>query len=1151
MLHRLSQLFAIRILSLCCIVMLHHASLCAQSCQLFTIADALPNTLINDIIEDADNYIWVATDYGLCKYDGAKFTTYLPEEGNPHSLQQPYVRSLFIDKSGHLLVGTRAGLQVYRPQTDDFSLLARFADNPEHSLGDVTRIIERKNGEIWMSGNISSCVRIEKDGTPVLYPNKFTDKVNYTETLVEDNAGRIWVNRRMKSLYRLEVSGEITTFEQDGERLPFNCMFTASDGVLYAGGQWTGLYRYDMATNRFEKLQTPGHEGYLVTDMHNYDDQNMVVATDNQGLKIYNYRTGEMQPYLFDDGRTDPLTQKVHAVVIDHNNDLWLGLYQKGVMMVRQQTLPFKYFGSLSSSYNCVGDKCVTSMSQSRNGYVWVSTDNGGLYAVDYEGRQVKHFPYTGQPHTIPASLVRVFEDGRGRVWYGAFAQGYGWVDTYTGRCTPLKVDRQLENSSNVFDFAEDNLGRIWVATMGTGVYMFDERSQSLDRHVASDSCRWASCAYFDQMRHHLYVGSFNGLTEIDTDTDSLNLRQYLSNYIIYHIAPYTSGRLVLCTSEGLILFNMNDGKYVVYTADDGLPSNMIYAAESDGNGLLWLTTNAGLSCFNEKRNSFINYTEKDGLQSNEFYKHASMRDANGDLWFGGTNGISYFNPSGVSSDGEQCDVRIVGFMASGRKMVPVSGMELEDNSFSFEMATVPLGRTHHGIYSYSLDSDPWTSLRHGQNIVTFSHLSPGRHVFRYRVAIGESYSDIHQFEFRVAYPWYKSWWSYLLIAVLVCCVIYLGLLQLINHSTIRKRLAEHIQSEEVNEAKLQFFMEVAHKIRTPMTLIMSPLQELIDTDSNPERQNTYRMLQHNTNRLVELINQLMDQHHIDGEKIEPLQEDELLDMDELHHETCASQTSKLVVVADADDEIRQFISQELTSTYRVIESRNGREAIDMIVRLVPDLIISDVNLPELSGMDLCRRVRQNVRVNHIPVVMLSDVSTEDTRIECLDLGADAFVAKPFNMKVLMRTAQNLMQGRDRLRNSYSGQQLPADQVDTPESKSPDERLMERILKVVNQNLSNPDLTSEMIASEVGMSRVHLYRKLKELTNQSARNFIRNIRLAKAAELLAQKKVSVAEVADKVGFGNTSNFATSFKELYGVTPTAYMEEHIKQNGDNE
>ncbi|MBQ7239606.1 MAG: helix-turn-helix transcriptional regulator, partial [Bacteroidales bacterium] len=157
-----------------------------------------------------------------------------------------------------------------------------------------------------------------------------------------------------------------------------------------------------------------------------------------------------------------------------------------------------------------------------------------------------------------------------------------------------------------------------------------------------------------------------------------------------------------------------------------------------------------------------------------------------------------------------------------------------------------------------------------------------------------------------------------------------------------------------------------------------------------------------------------------------------------------------------------------------------------------------------------------------------------------------AFIGKPFNVEILRKTLLNLLEAQVRLRNSFSGQQLPTEQITTPELQSPDERLLQKIIKVINENLSNSDLTTDYIASKVGLSRVHLYRKLKELTNQSARSYIRNIRLAKAAELLSQKKMSVAEVAYLTGFNNANNFSTIFHDLYGMSPKEYMERNSKE-----
>lgn len=1302
----------------------------AQACRLFSTEDNLPNTLVNDVIEDANNMIWVGTEFGLCRYDGAKFTTYLYEKGNPNSLQNNYVRTLFVDSHGRLMVGTRAGLQVYRPATDDFTPLASFEGTGAAS-GDITQIIERTNGEIWMSGNVPCCARFDEEGNPVLYANAFTYKVNFTESILEDGMGHIWLNRRMKELYCLKPNGEVEHFMQDGKDVPFNALYLGTDGILYGGGQKSGLFRLDPKTQRFEPLIGAQGVPYLVRDISNLDSGQLLIATDNAGLKVYNLHTGQCYNYEFDDARIDAKSQKVHAICRDHNNVLWLALYQKGVMMVPPKPQPFRCLGA-TSLRNSIGDKCITSMFYDTNHLIWVATDNGGLYALDSEGRQKRYFPYTGQPHTVPSALISIFEDSRHRFWYGSYSQGGGWIDENTGRCSTFTVESQEASTLNVYDFAEDHQGRIWMVSMGSGIMCYDEKRQTMANTIDKDSCRWANCCYFDPLRKTLYVGSYNGLTSVDLSTDSLTKRQYLGQYIIFSIVAYTGGRLALCTSEGLLIFDPNTGKSTCYGLTDGLPSDLIYAARTDASGLLWIATNAGLSCFNEKLHTFTNYTVNDGLQSNEFYKNAAMTDWCGRLWFGGTTGITYFDPMEMNQEGEKCQARIVTVVAGGRWIRNLQDTIFDDTSFTFEMATLPLHRTGHAIYSYSLDGDPWQSLQQGQNQISFSHITPGPHTFRYKARLSEVESEVKEYHFAVTYPWYAQWWAILLMIVLGISVLLLVLQQLRHRHAIRKRLAQHVQQQAINEAKLQFFMNIAHEIRTPMTMIVSPLQKLMASDADPTRHHAYMMMQRNADRIVGTINQLMDLRKIDkkqmklycnevdiaasvkdlcesmrdvadvrqvrlslidrtpqglrlwvdtsnfdkilinllsnalkytpaggsveveiskgaesdafpagsfilrvtdtGEGIPKEERSRIFErfyqvrstsagksgtgiglhltasLVKLHHGTITvednpqgqgtrftvtlplghahlksseistdtqvvmnvshpdatliapdayvaeektvndtTQTKSLVVIAEDDEEIRQYIIQELSAYCRVVACSNGKEALDYIMHQTPDLLLSDIMMPEMDGFELCRKIRSNVRLNHIPIVLLTAKADEETRLESLDQGADAFITKPFSMEVLRRTVQNLLKSRANLRSSYSGSQLPVDQVETPKGKSPDERLMERIMKVVNLNLSNPELTSELIAQEVGMSRVHLYRKLRELTNQTARNFIYNIRLAKAAELLAQKKCSVTEVAEMVGFTNASNFASMFKRMYGVSPSTYMDEHVKKN----
>ena len=252
--------------------------------------------------------------------------------------------------------------------------------------------------------------------------------------------------------------------------------------------------------------------------------------------------------------------------------------------------------------------------------------------------------------------------------------------------------------------------------------------------------------------------------------------------------------------------------------------------------------------------------------------------------------------------------------------------------------------------------------------------------------------------------------------------------------------------------------------------------------------------------------------------------------------------TIHLLIVED-DKEICDYLHKELSELYKVSVCHNGQEAYDSIMTKLPDIVVSDVMMPKMDGMELCKRIRSNININHLPIVLLTARSKAEDRVEGMQLGADAYLAKPFSMEVLKSTVDGLIQNRHLLKTKYSGAQEQKEKTVALEIKTPNELLMERIMRVINDNLSNPELNVEMLAAEVGLSRVHVHRKMKELTNQSARDFIRNTRLRQAAQLLQEKNLGVSDVAYATGFSTLSYFSSQFKLTYGVSPKEYRESH--------
>ena len=205
----------------------------------------------------------------------------------------------------------------------------------------------------------------------------------------------------------------------------------------------------------------------------------------------------------------------------------------------------------------------------------------------------------------------------------------------------------------------------------------------------------------------------------------------------------------------------------------------------------------------------------------------------------------------------------------------------------------------------------------------------------------------------------------------------------------------------------------------------------------------------------------------------------------------------------------------------------------------MPDLVISDIMMPKMDGNTLSATLKTNPQTSHIPVVLLTAKNRDDDKLEGLETGADAYIVKPFNLDILKRTIANLINSRRQLQLKFGRNDQLESQVEEVALKSPDEKLLERVMKVINQNISNSDLSVDSIAAEVGISRVHLHRKMKELTGQTPHDFIRNIRLKQAARLLSMGDMNVTEVMYACGFSNLASFSTIFKKFYGMTPREY------------
>ena len=258
-----------------------------------------------------------------------------------------------------------------------------------------------------------------------------------------------------------------------------------------------------------------------------------------------------------------------------------------------------------------------------------------------------------------------------------------------------------------------------------------------------------------------------------------------------------------------------------------------------------------------------------------------------------------------------------------------------------------------------------------------------------------------------------------------------------------------------------------------------------------------------------------------------------------------ASRNYHLLVVDD-DMEVTRYVKEELSDWYRIDTAANGKDALKMLLTNdAYDLVVTDVVMPVMDGIALLREIKGNANISDIPVVVLTSKTEVSDRLEGLKKGADAYLSKPFDMEELHVLIDNLVENVRRLRGKFSGALTQADKMENVEVKGNNDVLMERVMRTINENIQDPDFGVDKLASEVGLSRTQLHRKMKEITGVSTGEFIRNLRLKQAARLISEGKINIAQAAFAVGFNNQTYFSTAFKKHFGMTPTEYAEKSVR------
>lgn len=861
----------------------------AQAVIQFTSNMGLSSSRVRNIYEDSRKNVWIATRNGLNRWDGAKNNVYHHDDANPSSLSHDLVTAVYELDHNNVLVGTEVGLQSFSYATNSFTDIPLIRAEGDTIHVHVVSMAKFLDGKLHVCVTSDGHYVIEKDkqGHIVALQSKeyYWNELRPIQML-NSKSDEVWVVNRMQQVVRYK--GKKAQLMQGVEGANHVCM--GHDGTIYVSTDRNGVYRYDQTSQSFRKIVANGlPENTVIKSIRPGADGRLMICTDGNGLKIYDERTGAVAQT---DIRTSNFTlanSNVEDAVQDSDGNLWVAVYWKGVMVVPRLSSTFEYVGSNSPLTNTIGTSCVMSILPSRNGGTWVATDNDGLYYVSADGTQSTHWSPTTNPE-VPATVASMHEDDKGNLWLASPIGGLTRMNIASGTFTPFSaIHPEGDKVQKLYDIFADDQHRLWIASMGNGLYCYNLNTNELNRFSDTNGFvempnPWVSCVCVSGNK--LYLGTSGGLYTFVINQKGLQSRVIgsLTGVTVNSLRPDKRGTVWVGTSKGV--YSFEDGKEKQhYSVADGLPDNNVCAVELvETNGVLtvWASTDNGL-CRIDTQTDVINcFFYSDGLQSNEFNNNVSAQ-RNGTLYFGGINGLNYFNPKKIesSSAGKKLDFRIVDFYLQGS---PVhvgdrSGwydiltewiseakevhLSHDDNNFSLELSTMSFSRSHTS-YQYSINNGEWINLGESQNRITFTNMAAGTYRIRIR-ANGYNQQSLVKSILIVVHPaWYASPLAYIIYLLLLLVAGYFIYQQVQERIAARRILQTHRQQEELNEARIQFFMNISHEIRTPMTLILAPLEKLRAMDSDEEHQRNYNLIHQNAHRILRLINQLMDVRKIE-----------------------------------------------------------------------------------------------------------------------------------------------------------------------------------------------------------------------------------------------------------------------------------------------
>lgn len=1290
--------------------------------------DNLSCNRITCLEQDAYGFIWIATEDGLNKFDGYKFTDYFHDEKDSTSIVCNYINKIYSDSQKRLWVASNKGIQYYLPQENAFRTI-QLPSNPN-----VTSITELHNGDIWFAASGSGIYSIHPHmdkAEHLTWLGEMCDYL-YVNCIYEDTKHNVWISYLNQLSCISPSTKEVVTYKLPQTSYPKvygmkedtlgNLYLITYDDILVKSplkGNFTSVLTYDNSKIAARGITQTQDAKLLVNTVNNG-----LMAIDTERKRVYPVNVSE---YTFDESNYGEIT----CYLEDNDGNKWLSYRQKGLIMIPNEKKLFDSL-NLSTSSNQI---FPTAIYQDCNNYLWVGNHNGSLLQLDKNKRLINLYKL---PHH-PLSICEKDDI----LWIGCDGGGVCKLDLHTNNLHQTS----LFANKTVKKIIEGNDKQLYLSCSGKGLGIYNPTNgkstlisyQTPMKNSITLGNDWINDLLCDQ-DGFIWIAHFTGIRCYDTSKNiflDLPINNEIKNQVCYELLEDDKKRLWIGTNNGIYIYHKQEGTLQHIGKKEGMPSNVICGLEQDSKGNVWCSTYKGICCIEPENQKIVTYYSGNGLSDKEYNIGLSLSDNSGYIYFGGFNEITRFMPDSIEINkvlytpvltnlyidnvlvnaSQSASTKI---NAADKYSVYTNNLYFgpDNNTYAFEFSSFNYHNTKNTYFKYRLKelSNNWNHTLLGENRITYSYLPAGKYTLEIQAYENNISSPIRSISIEILSPWYLTIWA-LTFYIIGFILLTTGLIYIfIRHQN-------HKRKDEINEEKIRFFINIAHEIRSPLTLIINPLDDLLKKGSDSDSLKILRIMKLNTTRIMNLINQLLDIRRIDqgqmkikcnkvnivdfiadiyeifsyqatnrnitftfthtskevfawidvnnfdkvvinllsnafkytpdggeveiavstkenqnnnrpakgyveicvqdtGKGLNEKDIEKIFErfyqtpsnrslgfgiglnlakmLVELHHGTINAKnrtdrqgscftiriplghgllsseesddlktesphvytipteewtdsTDNLlpnknkkyrILFVDDDRAICDYVLSKLGCIFHVTIYHNGQDALQAVMDQTFDLVISDIVMPIMDGFELLHRIKTNPQIGYLPVILLTTQTELDNRIKGYKEKADAFLPKPFVMDELVALCSNLIENRILIRSKYG---VLEKSINPIEIKSNDELFLERLMKIINDNLEDTDFTVENLAEKAGISRVQLHRKLKDLVGISTSEFIRNFRLKQAAELLKDNKVNISQIAYLVGYSNPTLFSSNFKKAYGCSPKEYREKHMKQN----